>query len=615
MANDPFSFNISLGTGNNDQVNATRYIAPPFRARLISEDEAMVVLGRAGELHRAASTDVRLLGLCDRFRTLADHAAHAMRELRLQPGQQPAVRDALKRLADHQLLRTEAQLRDDLIGSGARRGTQRTIPTLFVRTCARPETLERLLASIAGLGDEPGIERCVVLDDDAGETQTRTRALVERFRADFPVALYYISREARRELIAGIAGRAGVDADRLVWFIEGEPQDPEPGYGAGVNLALLLGAGDLMAMIDDDATLSSYRLPDCRNDIEFTPVPGARVVFPDPDRNPVEQFESGPDNPLTAHGQWLGTSTSAIAASSDSDTGRLFAAIDPQMVYDLTGSGRVRITSNGTLGDPGTSGIQWLYAETAEHLRALCDDEARYRKLIERRQIARGPEAVQATTAISLMTTTLTGIDNRDLLLPTQPRGGNEDLLLGSLTSYLYPGTLHATLPHMLYHMRPEPRRWSSEDLDRARNPNRGNLLAEHMERLAESTPATDPESRIAVLEGWLRNLASMQPDELTGMVHQALLGARGDTIEHLQAVRRELDPPAWMAADFDRLLRAHAGLEDRDRERLTAITRTLPDFARRYADGIGDWRKAWAHCRKAGVDALLELVPEGVRQ
>lgn len=613
MANDPFSFNISLGTGHDDQADTTRYIAPPFRARLISEDEAMVVLGRTGELHRAAATDARLLGLCDRFRTLADHAAHAMRELRLQPGQQPAVRDALKRLAAHQLLRTEAQLRDELIQSGDGRDTPRTIPTLFVRTCARPDTLERLLASIAGLGDEPGIERCVVIDDDAGETRTETRALVERFQTDFPVRLHYISREVRRDLIAEIARRADVDADRLAWFIEGEPEDPEPGYGAGVNLALLLGAGDLMAMIDDDATLSSYRMPESREGVEFTPVPGARVVFPDPDRDAGEQFESGPDNPLTAHGQWLGTSTSAIAATSD--TGRLFDTIDPQMVYDLTGSGRVRITTNGTLGDPGTSGIQWLYAESAEHLRALCDDEARYRRLIERRQIARGPEAVQATTAISLMTTTLTGIDNHDLLLPTQPRGGNEDLLLGSLTSYLYPGTLHATLPHMLYHMRPEPRSWSGEDLDRARNPNRGNLLAEHIERLAESTPATDPESRIAVLEGWLRNLASMQPDELTGMVHQALLATRGDTIEHAQAVRRELDPPSWLSADFDRLLHAHADIEDRDRERLTAITRNLPGFARRYADGIDDWRKAWAYCRKAGADTLLDLVPEGARQ
>lgn len=608
MAHDPFNFSFSLGSGRTQAGDSTRYIAPPFQARMVAEGEAMVVAGRGGELHRTSSAEAQLLGLCDRFRTLAEHGAHAMRQLRLPQDQQAMVDQALDHLARRSLLMSEARLREALsTPTPDVPDKSDRIGTLFVRTCARPDTLERLLAGIARLDDTAGLERCVVLDDDAGTAQRETRAVIDHFRTRLPVALHYVSRETRRKLVAGIALRAEADADRLGWFIEGNPDDTEPGYGAGVNLALLLGAGRTIAMIDDDSTLSSYLLPESREVIEFRPVPSARVVFPDPERPPQEQFEPGPVNPIAAHSRWLGAHTSTLTASAGVDANSLFEHVDPQLIYDLGAGGRVRITTNGTLGDPGTSGIQWLYAETAEHLRPLCGDQSRYRRLIERRQVARSPASVQATTTISLMTTTLTGIDNRDLLLPTQPRGGNEDLLLGALTSYLYPTSLHATLPYMLYHMRPQPRHWSADDLDRARNPNRGNLLAEHVERLAEFTRAIDPPSRIAVLRDWLSNLAAMPPRELDGLVAQALVTTRGDTIERLQAVRTELDPPPRMAADFDRVARAHAEISDRDRKRLAAVAASLPDFARHYAGGLDDWRRAWAHCREQDIDEWLQ--------
>jgi hypothetical protein len=614
MAQDPYNFDFSLpGASTPQAVDRTRYIAPPFDARRWSDNEASLLVSHRSDPVRLSIAAARMLGACDRFRTLDEHTRHAMAQLRAGPGQNGEFAGELKQLAERGLLLSESALLARLRDVNADGPAAGRIETLFVRTCHRPESVRRLLTSLADLSDPGHLQRCIVLDDgrdDAG--CKRTAAAVAEFRDRLPLALFHVSRGQRRAVLECLAADSNAGVEDLLWFIEGDENDDQPSYGASLNFALLLGAGDTIAIMDDDACLEAYRLPDTDTRARFASAPSSRLVFPDPDSTLTAGLQALGSSPLAEHERHLGASGGDFARHGAEDPRALFERLDPQMLFELSAPTRIRITTNGTLGDPGTSGIQWLFTEPGRNLAALCGNEQDYRRLVGQRRVARSPDSVQATSVFGLMTTTLTGIDNRDLLLPTQARGGNEDLLFGAMARWLHPGCLHVALPHMLIHRRPEPRRWRPEDVDRPRSTNRGRFLADQLTRLGADQPAGDPSSRIDMLRGWLKGLASCSRGELQWRLQQDMLELRGETIERLRTRLQELNPPPWLADDFRRALAAHGREDAADRLRVQALAQDLPGFAARYAAGLTSWCRAWRRASAESVEAMLESYDSG---
>ncbi len=617
MAQDPFSFDFSLsGNASPTPSDRTRYIAPPFDARMISDSEASLLVSRQTEPVRLSITAARLLGACDRFRTLDEQARQAVNQLRGSPTQTNDFFRELGQLAERRLLLSQPDLLQRLQQANSSEHRPRHIETLFVRTCNRPRTLARLLDSVATLTDPSGLKHCIVLDDsDSDDGDPRTAEIVRDYRAHLPLDLHHVSRRQRRATLEQIATDSEAEAADLHWFVEGDSDDDQPTYGASLNFALLLGAGQTFTIMDDDASLAAFRLQETDTRHRFAATTSARLVFPEPESELTAGFEPLSTTPLAEHARYLGSTGGEFATQGKDQLDALFERVDPQLLYELAAPTRIRLTTNGTLGDPGTSGIQWLFTEPKENLAALCTDEQRYRQLIEQRRTARSPDSIQATTAFSLMTTTLTGIDNRELLLPTQARGGNEDLLFGALVDWLHPGSLHAALPHMLLHERPEPRRWRAEDIDRPRSTNRGRFLADQLGRLGASLPVGGIDSRIQLLRGWLLSLADSPADELRWRLRQDMLELRGETIERMRARLAELKPPPWLATDFRRSLAAHARDNELDQTRIEAMARDMPRFANRYAAGLDSWCKAWQLASTHPVERLIHPDFHGNRQ
>lgn len=608
MSRDRYDYDLQWSSGNDQPADTRCYLALPFDARMVSDQEALLLAHGETQFRRLPLPVVRVLGLCSRFRTFDQHARGIAAELNAPPGQAPAVKQILQQLVEQKLLLGEAEVLARLTASKETASDPAAIETLFVRTCARPETLGRLLESLAEPATSPGLERCVILDDDPEPAgQQRTGELVEEYRERIDANLHHVARPERRTILTDMANAAGADPDRLAWFVEGDADDDQPGYGAGLNLALLLGAGTRMAIVDDDAVLTAFTLPPNSDTPAFQRKQSARLHFPEPDQPLGEQYEAARIDPVAAHARLLGRSCAAVAELGRDHPGELLADLDPQLLLELSANPSVKITSSGTLGDPGTSGIQWLFTEPAGNLKALCESEARYRSLLGQRQVARSPGQPLVTTSYGLMTTTLTGIDNRDLLLPTQPRGANEDLLFGALTGFLYPGALQVTLPHMLPHLRPQPRRWQSKDLERPRSINRGAYLSGQIERLTDTALAQDIDSRVGLLTEMLDNLARLDQQRLAQHLRHDLLDLRGSTIERISATRAELKPPGWLDADFERVLACHGEVSEATAARLDQISRQLPDFAGQFACGLQDWVQTWRQCRESGMDQWLK--------
>ncbi|QOC21710.1 hypothetical protein IC757_11740 [Wenzhouxiangella sp. AB-CW3] len=596
MAQDPYSFDISPNPADGDTpVDRARYMAPPFDARLISDSRARLLVSRQAQPVDLSVVDARLLSACDRFRSLDEQASQAVAQLKAPPPQASHFARRLDQLAEQGLLLSEDDLLQHLKSINQPDDNPARISSLFIRTCNRPGTLERLLDSLVALADAGGLDRCIVLDDSDDEQGiSAAAALVERYRSRLGIDLHHIDRHERARLLKKLARDSEVEFEYLYWFIEGSPDDQQPRYGASLNLALLLGAGEAIALMDDDASLSAFRLGQDCNQHRFSPSATVALEFPQPDQPLGTGFEAFTGNPFAEHARYLGRSAAGFARLDAGQSPDLFERLDPQCLHELNTPTRIRISTNGTLGDPGTSGLQWLFVEPVEHLKALSQNEQDYRRLVDQRRVARAPDAIQASTDFSLMTTTLTGIDNRELLLPTQARGGNEDLLFGALTRWLHPGSLHAALPFMLLHERPEPRRWTPEAIDRPRSINRGRFLADQIETLADQLPNGDTDSRIEMLAGWMRHLAAIGSNDLRWQLQRDLLGVRADSIDRIRARLAEWSPPPWLATDYQRALKAHAADHPADRDRIDQLCASIPGFARRYADGLESWCQAW---------------------
>ncbi|WP_376696992.1 glycosyltransferase family protein [Wenzhouxiangella sp. EGI_FJ10305] len=612
MINENFSINMNWSMGQQDSGDPTRYIALPFQAHSIHDGQVLLMVAGSTETRRLPVQLAHLLSCCTGLRTIAEHARHAAGAMRLPHQQVAGLKQPLQQLIDAKLLTSERDLFENLAAGDDANDDEHPIETLFIRTCARPETLRRLLESLARQ-PEGGLKRCVIIDDskEASDRQA-TREAVEAARSMFGIGLHLVDHARRRALLKTIAHAVGCESASLEWFLEGEADEKALTYGAGPNLSLLLGAGSRFALMDDDATLDAFVPEGSRNRPIFSPEPDDRLWLPDPDAEvPGSDLGQLDENPLSAHARYLGRRPGDLLDADDPDRSETLGQLTPDLLHQLTKQPRIRLTCSGVLGDPGTEDVQWIYGMPAEDLRVLCSSEDAYRRRVFQRRVLRCPQRAVATPAYGLMTTTLTGVDNRELLLPTAARERNEDMLLGALIAFLYPRALHLTLPHALYHMRPKPQEWSADDLDRVRRPGRARYLCAWLEDLAPQCHTRDPQARTDMLIAALRDLAQQDRDSLKAAVERLQTELRSNLVQRIQRSCDELKPPDWLRADFRRVMEACATIPADEPDRLDRIAASTQRFAANYADKLPDWCRAWRHCSDTGIERLLETAGE----
>lgn len=612
MANDTFDFSMNLSPRQPGGGESSRYLSLPFEAHPIHDGQALLMVAGQAATQCLPMQLARVLSCCNRLRTLDEHAQQAATRLGVPTHETGALRQAVLELTERGLLVSESRIGDLLASqqAGGDDGNEESIETLFVRTCARADALGRLLESLARAPMDAAPKRCVILDDSHTQADRQaTRKVVETLRAAIDIDLHLIDDARRTKLLAAIAAGAGCDAAALNWFLEGDEDEETPTYGAGPNLALLLAAGSRLTLMDDDATLEAWTPNEAVDHPIFLDAPDERLWLPAPGAElPGPGFTPLQEHPLAHHARYLGRRVGDLLGAGGSGEPGALDALSPNLLHRLSKQPRAKITSSGVCGDPGTEDLHWLYAGSPEALAKLCSNEDAYRAAVFQRRVARCTERAAATPNFALMTTTLTGIDNRELLLPTAARGRNEDLLHGALTAYLYPGSMQVALPQVLYHMRPQPRCWNSADLDRPRRPGLGRYLCAWVEDLAGHCHSSDTRSRIDVLTAGLRDLARRDRASLEADVGRLMTELRSRLVEKIEASSERLNPPDWMKADFRRAIESSAHVPPGEAAELKRVAASTQRFAAGYADRLPDWCLAWRYCRESGFDRLLEM-------
>ena len=600
--NDPFGFSMNLDATPQSAPRspAERFMAPPFRGHPIHADAILVQpLGHDPPQQLNAQL-VQILSLCDGLRSMDGHLRHIASALNLSSKHSPAIKEALEHLKEKGLLIAESALLEGLSQGPAEAPSTPPLGHCFIRTSDRPDNLAQLLKSIEQYTAPSAGLTVWVLDDSKQPDHVATNAdTIAAFKAQWPASVHHVDIAKRRALIETIAQRAGVDHDRLHWLIEGDAQDPEPTYGASLNTALLLAAGQRFCMLDDDATLAPFGLEDSHASIHIQADRDQKTAFIDPDQPEANQFPKLTLDPVALHAQWLGRPLAGIIKDNAARHPELLSRVDAQTLHELSGEPVVRLTTNGTLGDPGTHSMTWLFSQSATDLSAICHQDPEWQNRLFNRRFARSSLNTQLTTDFFLMTTTLTGVDNRVLLLPTAGKGRNEDLLFGVLIRFLYPDALCAQLPMMLPH-RPEDKRcWRDDDLlgpaELHRRHGFVRILCDWIAAL--DTPKGHHLTRLAYLKAWLAHVAKLSPHELKAELINQLAELQAAQLKGINETAADLDPPDWLKALFAQVAERAAGVDENASVHLDALAGDLQGFAHHYAQSLDDWTQAWRWC------------------
>ena len=612
MATGDFSFSFSMGSDPDQRSGPSpRYIAVPFDAQPVGQEALIRPAGKSGAL-RLPLFHAQLLGTCDALLDLADHQQRAMERFGLASHQAGAVRTALQDLVQRDLLREEARLFDSMRG-----GTEdafEPIDTLFIRTCDRAAELQRLMSELVEVARDAGLDRIVVLDDSRSDDAIQRNAeICARARQKDQLPVLLIDRQRRSRIVDAIAQAAGADRQALTWAIEGD-EGELPSYGAGLNLALLLGAGRRIALIDDDAGVTAY-VPERRDPgLSLRPAFEPETVLIDPaetgpesDQNETRGYAFAEVNPLVAHGDILGLSTASLIDRFGLQDGKLLDKLTPGMLHDLTRAARVRVTINGTLGDSGAGSPAWIYTAPPETLERCSRDPEAYRRSVLGRRSARCSDRIEIAPGGALMTTTLTGIDARELLLPTLARGRGEDLVFGALVDYLYPASHSALLPWMLRHRRVAQSPWSPDVFARASGTDRARWLVDRIDEFATSVASRSAEYRALALGNWFTDLAACDSDEIVEALRSHLLQTRARRASAMMETREALQPPEWIGRDYDTLIAADLTFDESTWQGLAPIAQSILRFARGYGASLPTWCKAWRWCAGQQPESILE--------
>lgn len=594
-----FSLNVTPQSAPASANRPDRWMAPPFKAHTLNPEAAWVQMETRYPAKSLNLQLVQILSRCDGLRSIDQHVKHLISTLGLSAQQTPALKEAVEHLIDQGFLIHETDLMATLSSQPAGAAKPSPLTHCFIRTADRPDDLAQLLDSLQSKDRHQGLSIWVLDDSRDREAQTKNRQAIDRFSQQWSGSCHYLDRESRSALIDHIAKGSGADHQSLHWLIEGDPQSPSPTYGASLNTALLLAAGQRFLMLDDDATLEPFVLEEAHFGVQLRPKRELKTAFVDPNRSETGQFPKSTADPISSHDQWLGQSLGHIIQSAGDTNGDLLTRADAQMLHQIKGHPKVRLTSNGTLGDPGTSSMTWLFSQPAKELNAVCHQDPAWAERLFNRRFARGSLGVQVTTDFSLMTTTLTGIDNREMLLPTSAQGRNEDLFFAVLMRFIYPDSLTVNLPLMLPHRLTDPRQWSDQDLDPERPIDRGYNHMMVLGDLIESLdlPAGDHRSRLAFLVAWLEHLAGLDDQAIRAMMVNYISELQGEQVRAINETASQLDAPDWLKTLFGRVI-DHLLKEDEEAEaHLLTLGHSIQRFAGQYARALSDWTVAWRWC------------------
>lgn len=486
---------------------------------------------------------------CRKFHTLADHAQRITRANPALRGQEDEVLAILQTVQNDGLM-ISADIYTHTLRPASDPLFDLEKPVAAVITWERPEALSRCLESLRSGCDTNNLARIVVIDDSRDEkAQRRNRQITETFAAKIETPVVHFGAEEQLTFMSAIIRQVPAIEAQVRFLIDRERWAKHWTSGLARTMALLLSVGQRLLVLDDDILCEAFE-PQVRPGASFGDDNRETRFYRDRSEALEQPVQEVPD-PLIRHMRILGSELKDAlgALGMRALTPMAFEGCDLEMLERLRGDSRVLVTECGTLGDPGTSNLNWLAVLEGASLEALLENDESVDAAFSSRVCFNGVSQARIIRRSTM--SQLTGLDNRALLPPYSPILRGEDRLFGDMLEFLHPHAVVVDQPWAIVHDPLPVREWSEKEQQFQTGQPFERLGLRRVEENMGSSKARDPLKRLGHLARLYEDLADMDDQAMKSAYQDTRIGAQATNYRHLQEALDEAGdsaPQRWLA-------------------------------------------------------------------
>ncbi len=573
----------------------------------LSQEELVFFNPRDGSSHVMTHQVLDALALSRDFQPLTTHIDRVAQHLPGLKQQKGAIAQVFEFLQKKGTMLSDQQWLQGIRApeKAIRTGADKALPFagIVLRTCDRPEQLQRILESLQVYQSRFGHQWPVHVFDDSRQEKNQQRN--EKLCRESPLSVQHHGHVWQRSFVAMLVKEFPQHRQAIEWLLN-PPEDSSIFTGGRVwNLALLALAGKKVLFFDDDFLFEPRRLkaaPEPQVDFSVDAQLGVSFAL---NLNEIHEKTEKIDQDVLADlvenvglplHQWLQQApekTRSLKGQPLVELQRLHA------------NSPIKLTGNGTWGSPRAESNYWLYFLKGDQQQAFWQTRDIYLDNIEASHLMHYSPDYQA---LSLGQFAPSAIDNTELTPFSMPIDKNEDHFFNGMMLYCYPDQVALHFPWMLGHVQSEKRRRSGMN-HIARRPNFNLFVTDYLLSKSDHCEARSPQLRLDVAAGNLSSLADADFRTLANRLQEYMIHVRANIVSSLQQqLAQSPDAPIYWQADVRELIEANgkaiasneppvfrgwpdtldlAGCVARAREELSDIARATRA-----------WPEIWEFCR-----------------
>jgi hypothetical protein len=498
--------------------------------------------GAAG-FYRADVVD--LLVSCRHFRTLDEHArAYAGAEA-AGARQAPLLREL------HRLLRAGLLIsRDELrLPVTPHAGSLPPISAVGFPTCDRVDVLRRAVSGYARNCSRAGREVEYVIVDDSVDPGARERylSMLAELESSQGIGIRYAGVADKAAFAAKLVSAGGIPEDVVRFGCLGD-RGVGVTIGANRNALMLDTVGQRIISVDDDTVcklavppgqLDGLDLDSGGNPLQLWFFASRQASF-----GAVDYVE---EDLLALHERYLGQPLAPLLAAGSPS----YELADPALLRRVHAApGRIRVTTNGTVGDCGWDNPDFFLFQQGATLARLNRSQGDYELARSSRDMIQSAVRTTISGRPDPKFAICLGLDNTELLPPFPPVGRAEEVGFGAMLSACFGNAYAAHLPWLVQHDPVGRRQFSAADPFAI---NLGSWLPSCLSRF-DAGLTRSPAERLRRLGGFLIDLAQLPAAEFDEFVR---LGVWDSMSALIGGLEEQLDGPVpdYWARDVQRYI------------------------------------------------------------
>ncbi|MCF6288690.1 MAG: hypothetical protein L3J53_05565 [Proteobacteria bacterium] len=546
-----FEFNFGQQTlSQGIAKNTTVYASVGGVALPLANDELIFMNRDTGENHVMTNQVLHALSLCQQFKPLDQHVFTISQSIPELSNQIQAVQQVTDFLIKNNLL-IEDKYWQDALSQGE---PQQKVASsgIVVRTCNRPEQLQRLLQSLIKYQNKFKVKFPVQIYDDS-KTQKLEQEIADvclSFKRELNINFY--GSKWQEQFVRMLKTEFTSQHDTIDWLLQA--QDNIFTGGRVWNFALLNNAGKKFLFFDDDYIFEPRIVAEETKLLDLNDRPDLSVGFAlslaDIRAASLEYNQDVLTQMLNNCGQTVGNWLATTDIKFNSVENLNFLELQR-----INASSVIKSVGNGTWGSPRANSNYWLYNLQGEQKQAFWETREIYLDNIEASNLMHYSDNYEF---LSLTKFSPAAIDNSTMLPFAVPVNRVEDHFFNAVSLYCYPHQVSLHCPFMMGHIQTSKRdRASTNHI--ARRPNFNKFIADFALTLIDATDAINPQLRLKTLANYVMGLADSSDGNIHNRLKEYLSQIRSDMVLSMQKqMSTSPDAPVYWQADVKEIIEAN---------------------------------------------------------